>query len=425
MKCIACSRTNLPGGIRCVYCGTHFPARLDFDIQTPVAPASAAGSGATETAGKAQSSPIRNRGLVGTLAILALKAKSLLVMLQFGKIALTLSSMFVYIAVYSRIFGWTFATGFAICIFIHEMGHVTVNWMKGLKASAPMFIPFVGALIFIKQFPNDPKIQSESGAGGPAAGLLAALGCYTIGRITGSPFWFALAGFGALINLFNMVPFPPLDGSHIVTVFSPRIYTAVLLTLLITAIKLGFAGALGHYSLMLLFILIVGFIFRLGHVTDTRHLLAPPVVRVRMAFVFVGLCLGLTLVGAASDSSLAQARSRIHTNSVNTRMLDQYSAQPDNQPKKTPSIPDHRIDVTTASVLSILVLGFTAALWCLSAFLIHTAPRAQIIASFVSLYQSVSASCFSVFTPCSSELMRMRADITKSSKLCLQRRLPR
>ena len=369
MKCAACSRTNLPGGVRCVYCGTHFPARLDFDLQAPAPAATPVGNAGPVTGGKAPASPIRSRGLVGTIAILALKAKSLLVLLKFGKIALTLGSMFVFIALYSRIFGWPFATGFAVCIFIHEMGHVTVNWMKGLKASAPMFIPFVGAIIFIKQFPNDPKIQSESGAGGPAAGLLAALGCYAIGLATGSPFWFALAGFGAFINLFNMVPFPPLDGSHIVTVFSPRIYTAVLITLLITTIKMGLTGSMGHYRVMILFILIVGFVFRLGHAADTRHLLAAPSVRLRMAFVFVGLCLGLTLVGAASDSSLARTRSQIHTDAGNIQTLNDYAAPAYDQAKQPP-VPEQRISVTLATIASIFVLGFTAALWCLCAYLI-------------------------------------------------------
>ena len=403
MKCAACSRTNLPGGVRCVYCGTPFPPSLDFEIHAP-APSQ---SQAFERALSGREAPTgnnRKRGVVGALAVLALKAKSLLVLLKFGKIALTLGSMFVYVAVYSRIFGWPFATGIAVCIFIHEMGHVTVNWMKGLKATAPMFIPFVGALIFIKQFPNDPKIQSESGAGGPAAGLLAALGCYTIGLITGSPYWFALSGLGAFINLFNMVPFPPLDGSHIVTVFSPRIYTVVLITLLLTTIKLGFTGSMGHYSVMILFILFVGFVFRLGKAVDTRHLLAAPPVRLRMAFIFVGLCVSLTLVGAASDSSLSLARSRMHANVSDIKMLNEYAVPAEDQPLQT-SEAEYRVSVALGAVACAIALSLIIGLWCLCAYMISRSAGKSTSLASVPIVVAMYCFCLNVLLVSSHALI--------------------
>jgi len=358
--------------VRCVYCGTHFPKKLDFDIPLQVPKGSPRSGEVSPDPAATQSTNNRKRGIIGTLAVLALKAKSLLVLLKFGKIALTFGSMFVYIAVYSRIFGWPFATGLAICIFIHEMGHVTVNWMKGLKATAPMFIPFVGALIFIKQFPNDPRIQSESGAGGPAAGLLAALGCYIIGLVTGNPFWFALASLGAFINLFNMVPFPPLDGSHIVTVFSPRIYTAVLISLLLITIKLGYTGPMGHYSVMVVFIIIVGFVFRLSKAGDTRHLLASPEVRLRMAFVFVGLCVSLTLVGAASDIALSHSRLREQAHTSDIKTLDDYAVSADDQVVDS-NEPEHRLIAASAAAVSVVILGLALLFWCVCACLIKRA----------------------------------------------------
>lgn len=376
MNCAACLRTNLPGGVRCVYCGTHFPKLLDFEMTTPVAGETATNS-QTVSPSANRTAKSSKRGVFGTLAILALKAKSLLVMLKVSKLLLTFGSMFIYIAVYSRIFGWRFATGLAICIFLHEMGHVTVNWMKGLKATAPMFIPFVGALIFIKQFPNDPKIQSESGAGGPAAGLLAALGCYGVGLASGNPFWFALAGFGAFINLFNMVPFPPLDGSHMSTVFSPRIWTTVLVSLLLISVKIGFSGAGGHYNVLLLFILVVGFIFRIGKATDSRHLLAAHAVRVRMAFVFVGLCVGLTLVGAVSTMALSRAQTRIHADASDSRILRQLASQAEETADTLPEAPQRISAVVGSSigvsVLTAAALGVTCILWMLTSYLVFLA----------------------------------------------------
>ncbi|HEV2471850.1 MAG TPA: site-2 protease family protein, partial [Chthonomonadales bacterium] len=289
MICSACGKTNLPGGVRCIYCGVAFPEQPDFHI--PEAPP-------TQPAAVASSSNAQKKraGLLGSLAILLVKAKSLLVFLKFGKIITTLGSMLLFIGADTLLFGWRFGVGIAVCILIHEMGHVTVNWAKGLKQSAPMFIPFVGAVIFIKQFPDDPTIQSESGAGGPAAGMLAAVACLLIGLATHQQFWIALANVGFFINLFNMVPFPPLDGSHITSVFSPRIWDFCLVTMLLWVIKAP--------SGMLWMVLIVAFLFRLGLRGD-RYLLARPSVRIRMAAVFLVLCLGLSYGAGYTQSARA------------------------------------------------------------------------------------------------------------------------
>jgi len=208
---------NLPGGVRCIYCGVALPAVLDFDLSPPPSVSAAR----TPTGANLQQ-PARRTGLVGFLAFLLFKFKMLFALLKFGKIMITLGSMLVFIKAESYLFGWQLAVGFGLSIFVHEMGHVVVNWRKGLKQSAPVFIPFAGAVIFLKNFPDDPTIQSESGAGGPVAGGLAALVCLLIGLSTHSPYWFALAYLGFFINLFNLIPFPPLDGSHIASVFSRR-----------------------------------------------------------------------------------------------------------------------------------------------------------------------------------------------------------
>lgn len=300
MNCTVCLRANLPGGVRCAYCGTHFPPALEFDLNigeaTPASPApvQAAAFSSAKTGGKL--------GLLGVLATLAMKAKFLITLFKFGKILTTFGSMLVFIAVYSRMFGWSLAAGFTICIFVHEMGHVFVNWRKGLKQTAPMFIPFMGAVIFIKQFPDDPTVQSESGAGGPAAGGIAALVCLAIGIWTGSAFWLVLAFLGFLINLFNMLPFPPLDGSHMATVFSPKTWGAVLVAILLFLLK---APVGGNAAMLLWGVLVLGCLDRFFHSHDTRHLMATPVVRLRMAVIYLVLCLGLTSGAQVATSRLA------------------------------------------------------------------------------------------------------------------------
>jgi Zn-dependent protease/tetratricopeptide (TPR) repeat protein len=279
MICSACGHSNLSGGVRCIYCGEHFPPSLDFELNLGA---------------QSQSSPPRSRkpkaaqrrgGLLGLLAVLALKAKTWLVLLKLGKLALTFSTMLAFIAAESRIFGWKLAAGFGVCIFVHEMGHVFVNWRKGLKQTAPVFIPFVGAVIFLKGFPDDPTIQSESGAGGPVAGGLAALVCLIVGLATHNMFWLALANIGFFINLFNLIPFPPLDGSHISSVFSPRTWDVALIIFLLVVLKLPLT--------FLWVLIVVGFIFRLGLAKSGRYELALPRVRARMAAIYILLSVGL------------------------------------------------------------------------------------------------------------------------------------
>jgi Zn-dependent protease/tetratricopeptide (TPR) repeat protein len=290
MTCDICRRVNLPGGLRCAYCGAYLPP--SFDLTAPTTDNAIVDSDATPEGAQASTESVartvRSVGILGSLVLLLLKAKTFLTVLQIGKVALTLGSMLVYIGVYAQIYHWKLAVGFAVSILIHELGHVYVNWRKGIPASAPMFIPFLGALITIKKFPDDPAAQSESGAGGPIAGGLAAFACLGLYAVTGEPYWLALASLGFLINLFNLLPFYPLqlDGSHIAQVFSPDIWNAVLIGMLLWALKVPTA--------FLWLFMLAGLVMRLTMSGNTRYLLAPPLVRARMAVIYLLLCISLS-----------------------------------------------------------------------------------------------------------------------------------
>jgi Zn-dependent protease len=91
---------------------------------------------------------------------------------------------------------------------------------QGIRAGAPVFIPFVGAVIAMKSLPKNAYVESLVGIGGPLLGSVGALACFLIGWQTGSMFWYALAYTGFLINLFNLIPVSPLDGGRIVAVIS-------------------------------------------------------------------------------------------------------------------------------------------------------------------------------------------------------------
>ena len=153
--------------------------------------------------------------------------KGLLLLLgtaKFGKVFATGGTMLVSVFAYGLVFGWPYAVGLVALLFAHEMGHYMAARRRGLAVGAPMFIPFVGAWIQLKEMPTDVETEAYVGLAGPVVGSLAALGCYYLGRHTGSGLLMALAYGGFFLNLFNLIPLSPFDGGRITAALSPRIW---------------------------------------------------------------------------------------------------------------------------------------------------------------------------------------------------------
>jgi Zn-dependent protease len=168
------------------------------------------------------------RRIGGALAALALllvkfgaKLKGLLLLLPKLKIFTTSASMLVSVAAYALIWGWKFAVGFVLLLLVHEMGHVFQLRREGIKASAPMFIPFLGALVAMKELPKDAAAEARVGLAGPVLGSLGALVPLALFAITGNELFQALAFIGFFLNLFNLLPVLPLDGGRAMAALSP------------------------------------------------------------------------------------------------------------------------------------------------------------------------------------------------------------
>ncbi|HEX3595315.1 MAG TPA: site-2 protease family protein [Polyangiaceae bacterium] len=180
-------------------------------------------------AGEARPGPPRRPAsksvlLAGLMALLA-KAKGLLFLvkgLQFGKVLLTMGSMFVMIWVEARYYGWWYGVGFVLLIFIHEMGHAFAIRRAGLAAGLPVFIPFVGAFISLRDQPRSPREEATIALAGPVAGAAASALCALVYLLTTQRLFLALAYGGFFLNLFNMIPISPLDGGRAASVFSRK-----------------------------------------------------------------------------------------------------------------------------------------------------------------------------------------------------------
>jgi len=190
---------------------------------TFVRPAAPVAPVATTTPEAIHRSPAQNKSLLqkigtGIVAIgyAALKFKFLL----YGALKTSLSMLFM-IWVYSMLFGWRFAAGLVFLIFVHEMGHVIAAKWLGIPVSAPLFIPFVGAAILMKQNPRDAWTEALMAYGGPLAGCIGSWICWAIALQMQENWVMAVASVSFFINIFNMIPVPPLDGGRICSAVSP------------------------------------------------------------------------------------------------------------------------------------------------------------------------------------------------------------
>ena len=123
------------------------------------------------------------------------------------------SSIFIAIAAYALIFGWKFAVGFVLLIFIHELGHYVEAKREGLSPRLPVFIPFLGA--YVQYTRGHPWQTVRVAIAGPILGGAAAAVCLAIAQSNGSRLMYALAYSGFFLNLFNMLPFGIFDGGAV------------------------------------------------------------------------------------------------------------------------------------------------------------------------------------------------------------------
>jgi Zn-dependent protease len=191
-------------------------------------------------------------GVAALLAKIAGQLKALLILLPNAKLLLTAGTALVSVAAYSLFWGWEFAAGFVILLFIHEMGHAIQLRREGISASAPMFVPFLGAVIAARSLGDDAAAEARVGLAGPVLGTLGAAACFAIAKLTHSEFFTALAYVGFFINLFNLIPVVPLDGGRAMAAMAPALWFlgfGVIVTMTI----------LFHNAIMLLIAVLAGF----------------------------------------------------------------------------------------------------------------------------------------------------------------------
>jgi Zn-dependent protease len=164
------------------------------------------------------------------------KFKAILLLLPKLKLLTTFGTMFVSVAAWSLFYGWTFAIGIVLLLFVHEMGHVIALRREGIKASWPMFIPFLGAVITAKSLGENALAEARVGLAGPILGSIAAAALIPVWHATGDEFWQHLAYIGFFINLFNLIPVSPLDGGRAMAAMAPWMWLVGLAVMVVFAL---------------------------------------------------------------------------------------------------------------------------------------------------------------------------------------------
>jgi Zn-dependent protease len=175
----------------------------------------------------------------------------------------TVLSMLLSIGIYAQFFGWGFAVGFVLLIFVHEMGHVLAAKALGMPISAPLFIPFIGATIAMRQNPRDAWTEALMAYAGPLAGGFGGWVCLVVGEAWQWPLLIALAAVTFVMNLFNLIPVPPLDGGRICAAVSRWFW-------LIGMVLLGAAVFYFHAAVTLIIIIVLVMVAAIQRI---RHML--------------------------------------------------------------------------------------------------------------------------------------------------------
>jgi len=100
-----------------------------------------------------------------------------------------------------------------------------------------MFIPFLGAMVAMKEMPKDAGAEARVGLAGPVLGTLGCLIPLALYGVTDDELFKALAFVGFFLNLFNLLPVLPLDGGRAMAALSPKVwYFGFALLIVVTVI---------------------------------------------------------------------------------------------------------------------------------------------------------------------------------------------
>lgn len=239
-------------------------------------------------------------GAVAAVALVLGKLKFVLLIASKG--GTTLGSLLLSVGAWALIYPWQFAVGLLGMIFVHEMGHFVVARQQGIRVTAPIFVPFVGAFVGLKQHPHNARQEAVIAMAGPIVGTAAAFLTLAAGQASeGTNFGgllVAIAHVGFVINLFNLIPVSPLDGGRVLSLLS-KWFSLVGLAVLV-----GLLFLVAFNPLLLLIIGVGGWAtwqrFR-GRAESPEYYAVPVREKAVIGLLYLALVIALALVTMTTE----------------------------------------------------------------------------------------------------------------------------
>ncbi|HUW65747.1 MAG TPA: site-2 protease family protein [Spirochaetia bacterium] len=189
------------------------------------------------------------------------------------KFLLLFASVIITMVVYGLAFGWAFGAGIVVLILIHESGHLAAIKRRHMKASLPVLIPFLGAVIGLRQRPRDAKEEAFIGVAGPVFGIAASFLCWWLFFLTKDSVFLVLASFGFFMHVFNLMPVVPLDGGRTVAFLGWKAWVPGLAALLVLLFynPLTHAVTVDPFTIIILAFILYNFRARLMEPPDPLY----------------------------------------------------------------------------------------------------------------------------------------------------------
>jgi Zn-dependent protease len=122
---------------------------------------------------------------------------------------------------------WVVAVAAIWGLLVHEYGHVLAMNRYGMGPAKIYIIPFLGGMARGQRLATSEWDGVKVSLAGPTFGLLAAIPFFVLFLVLGDRIWLLGAAVIAAINLVNLAPAPPLDGSRALGPVLARIHPMV------------------------------------------------------------------------------------------------------------------------------------------------------------------------------------------------------
>lgn len=215
---------------------------------------------------------LRNIGAGIVTLALKIGPKILTVVAKFAKIG-KFGFAVISMASYTYLFSWKFAVLIMVSLFVHEYGHILAMKRCGLKTKGIYFIPFLGAAAVTEEIFKSRRDEAYIAIMGPIFGFVLSGITLVVYMITNNALFGAVAGWMAMINLFNLLPINPLDGGRIMKSIAFSTNSKFGYVFLVIGMVASIILILWAKVILFLFILLVGLLdFSFEYVTRNENM---------------------------------------------------------------------------------------------------------------------------------------------------------